>query len=244
MALHQKQIALESIKDQDWTGKKVLDIGCSNGNLSLRVMRKTNAEELCGVDTAMDRISKACALANNNPTEKLSFFVANADNLKKIANDSFDIVFSNMAFRQFKDKQKSLEEIHRVLKRGGEAFINFNIEKSPTWYQQEVVYNKLFGDPNKEVSRAKNFDSSEFEPMVQKAGFTEIDIKIFDNVYYYQKFDEAVDENDDNFFAKEKGLTLEQNRKLNSELEKYMESTREEKGIPESWKIMFVKLRK
>lgn len=244
MALHQRLIALESIEGQDWSDKRVLDIGCSHGKLSLEIMAKTNAEELVGVDTAMDRISKACQLAKDNPNKKLSFFVASADNLKKFADNTFDIVFSNMAFQQFKDKQKALEEISRVLKSGGEAFINFNIEKSPVWYQQEVIYNKLYGDPAKEITREKTFKAEEFAPMAEKAGLKDNGTHIDDSIYYYKSPGEVVDKMDISFFAKAKNLTEEQNNELNTELTSYLQSIKEQKGIPESWKILFAKLKK
>lgn len=244
MGLHQTQIAKESIRREDWSGKKVLDIGCSNGILSLEIMNLTVAKELVGVDTGMDRITQAKQMAKEKKLSNVSFHLSKAENLSKIPDNSFDIIFCNMAFQQFKDKEAALLEMFRVLKDGGEAFINFNIEKSPTWYQQEVVYEKLFGDPEKVITRAKTYDSSKFEPAAKKAGFKEVNIKIADNIYYYQAFNEAVDKNDDNFFAREKGLTPEQNKELNTELEKYLESTREERGIPESWKIMFARLKK
>ena len=34
---HQLQIALKSIKGINWSNKKVLDIGCSNGSLTYEV---------------------------------------------------------------------------------------------------------------------------------------------------------------------------------------------------------------
>jgi ubiquinone/menaquinone biosynthesis C-methylase UbiE len=244
MGLHQKQIALESIKDQDWSGKKALDIGCSDGRLSLEIMLKTNANELVGVDTALDRIAKANTLVKSKELKNAVFFLSKAENLTRFEDNSFDIIFCNMAFQQFKDKQKALDEIYRVLKDDCEAIINFNTEKSPVWYQQEIIYNELFGDPKMTVSREKTFKSNEFKPMAEKSGFKDININIEDNIYYYQNIDQVIDKTDESFFAKEKNLTYKQNEKLNIELKKYLNSIKTEEGIQESWKILFARLKK
>lgn len=242
MSLHQRQIALKSIESEDWSGKNILDIGCSNGKLSHEIMQKTNAKKLTGIDPDSERIAKANNLVVGKLSKNMTFCVAMAEDLSLFTDNMFDIVFCNMAFQQFDDKQKSLIEIHRVLKKGAIAVINFNIEKSPVWYQQELIYNNLSGNPNKTISREKTFKADQFKPMTEKAGFKNIEIKIEDNLYYYGGFEDLIDKMDISYFAKIKNLTVEQNEQLNIELKRYLESIRTQKGIPESWKILFARL--
>ena len=61
---HQLQIALKSIKGINWSNKKVLDIGCSNGSLTYEVFKKTNAKEIIGIDLDKKRIKKAKEIKN------------------------------------------------------------------------------------------------------------------------------------------------------------------------------------
>ena len=61
---HQLQIAARSVKGINWSGKKVLDIGCSNGSLTCEILKLTNAKEIVGIDLDKDRIAKAKKLKN------------------------------------------------------------------------------------------------------------------------------------------------------------------------------------
>ena len=49
--------------------------------------------------------------------------------MKVFRNNSFDAVFSNMAFQQFDDFQVVLKEVYRILMPKGQVIINFNQEK-------------------------------------------------------------------------------------------------------------------
>lgn len=242
MGLHQRQIGLKSVKNVDWSGKRILDIGCSNGKLSIEIFEKTNVKELIGIDPAPDRISKANALAESRNLINVSFCVANSDKLKIFSNNSFDAIFCNMAFQQFNNPQKALDEMFRVLKKGGEIIINFNIEKSPVWLQQEILYNRYYGDPDKEIIKTKSINEKIFYDMAKNAGFSTISMPIENDVYFYESFEQIVDMMDLSFFSTDKKLTEEQKAKLNGKLKKYLESTRTAKGIPEGWKILFGRL--
>lgn len=241
MGLHQRQIALESVKSVDWKDKEILDIGCSNGELSLEIMNATGAAKLVGVDIDIERIKKANELANSTKNKDI-FFVASADDLNQFPDNSFDGIFCNMAFQQFNDFEKSLKEIKRVLKPGGEAIINFNQEKSPIYFQQEIIYNKLFGVPNKIVSAKKRLDSKTFAQIAKLVGFSNIKVNLINHTYYYKDFEEMA--NETTFFAKIYSLSEGQKQKINVALKKYLESTKTSKGIPETWKIVFAKLQK
>ncbi len=241
MGLHPRQIGIKSIASVDWSDKKILDIGCGNGKLSVEVMEKTNARELVGVDQVIDRIAEAIKLCKSRNLKNISFYVAYSDNLEIFSDNSFDGIFCNMAFQQFKEPQNALTEMFRVLKNGGEAIINFNIEKSPTWIQQEILYNQYYGDPNKEIIKIKNINEKNFIEMTKKAGFSEVSAQVMDDLYFYNSFEEVTEMMDTSYFS-DKKLTEEQKAILNRELRKYLESTRTSEGIPESWRILFGKL--
>lgn len=243
MGLHQRQIGLKSVEDVDWTDKRVLDVGCGDGGLSVEVMERTHIAELVGIDPQPDRVAKAIELAKSKELKKSSFYVASADDLKIFPDDSFDAVFCSMAFQQFKNPRKALGEMFRVLKGGGEAIINFNIEKSPVWIQQEILYNKYYGNPNVEITKNKRINEINFLEMTKNAGFSSIAVSVQDDTYFYESFKSIMEGMDVSFFT-EKKLNREQLSILNIELKKYLESLWTPDGIPESWKILFGKLTK
>jgi len=242
MGFHQRQIGLKSIRNTDWSGKTVLDIGCSNGKLSKEILEKTKIKKFIGIDPAKDRISKANELVKLKKLKNVSFYVASSDNLKIFSDNSFDAIFCNMAFQQFKNPQKALDEMFRVLKKGGEVIINFNIEKSPVWLQQEILYNQYYGDPNKEIIKSKSINDKKFCEMAKSSGFTTISTPVKNDKYFYKSFEEIVEMMDVSFFSKQKNLNEKQRVKLGKDLKKYLESMRTTKGIPENWKILFGKL--
>jgi len=241
MALHQRQIGLKSIENVDWSGKKILDVGCSNGELSFKILEKTKAKELIGIDPNPDRISRAIELAKSKNLENVHFYVARSENLSFFSDNSFDAIFCNMAFQQFKEPQKSLFEMFRVLKNGGQAIINFNIEKSPTWMQHEILFNKYYGDPNKKITAEKTVNEKNFSEMAKNAGFSDINLSKKDDTNYYKSFEEILHMMDTSFLS-DKKLDKEQEIKINEELKNHLESTRTSDGIPETWKIIFGKL--
>ena len=125
---HQLQIAQKSIKGVNWSNKKVLDIGCSNGSLTCEILKLTKAKEIIGIDSDKERINKAKKLSEKN--NKVKFLLLNANNISVFPNESFDAIFSNMTFNQFFDSGIVLKEIYRLLKPKGIAIINFNQERS------------------------------------------------------------------------------------------------------------------
>ncbi|MFC1524202.1 class I SAM-dependent methyltransferase [Thermodesulfobacteriota bacterium] len=100
-------------------GKTVFEIGCGVG-LDTFTMGKhglrVTAADLTPV--AADTISKR--FANNNLTG--SFTVADACRLP-IRDDSFDYVYSFGVLHHTADTDRSIQEVHRILKPGGEARI-------------------------------------------------------------------------------------------------------------------------
>jgi len=234
MGIHQENIAFESIKGVNWHGKKILDIGCGIGGLSLEIMDKTEAAEWVGIDTAMDRIATASKLEK---PASMKFHVGNAEHLK-FPDNSFDGIFCNMAFQQFKDPLKALEEMRRVLKDGGAAIINFNEEKSPFWVKGEEIISRLLGKETI-VSSGKKIDRETFLELAENAGFSKIEAESKENTIYYKDADEVV--NSMQLSPKLQGDN-ELKAKLDQEFRQYLDSIKNERGIPETWKMVFAKL--
>jgi len=106
--------------------KLVLEIGCSVGEASAHVAEEYGAR-VSAIDISPEDIEKAERL-NKHPYVK--YEVARAEALP-FEEEKFDVVFSEAAFSLLREKEKSVAEYHRVLKKKGYVLINdFMIKNS------------------------------------------------------------------------------------------------------------------
>ena len=230
---HQLQIAQKSVKGINWSGKKVLDIGCSNGSLTYEILRLTKAKEIIGVDLDKERIGKAEKAKN----KKLKFMLLDASNMKVFPDNSFDAVFSNMTFQQFDDFSVVLKEVYRLLKPKGQAIINFNQEKKDLLLEVDKLKVKLFNS-TKITYKEKKVSALKFTEEAKKIGFSKISVKSKYDTFFFPTVDELIG------IIKDPSLSPERNSSLCSELKKVLEKQKTKKGYKERWNMVFVKLTK
>lgn len=100
---------------------KILDFGCGDGLGTSFLSRYFSNAKINGVDVS----EKSIDIANQKSLNNCSF---NAFDGKKLPyeNEEFDLVFASMVFHhiEFKHHEEILNEISRVLKKGG-RFYNF-----------------------------------------------------------------------------------------------------------------------
>ncbi|MBU2523929.1 class I SAM-dependent methyltransferase [Patescibacteria group bacterium] len=109
----------EKIKD-----KKIVDFACGGGGKSIFLAIK-GAQEVYGIDLDTDFINQAKNIAKKNNVEsKCHFSVADAMD-SNLPNNYFDFVILNDAIEHIPDTEKTLIEALRILKPGGEIYINF-----------------------------------------------------------------------------------------------------------------------
>ena len=232
---HQLQIAQKSIKGVNWSNKKVLDIGCSNGSLTCEILKLTKAKEIIGIDSDKERINKAKKLSEKN--NKVKFLLLNANNISVFPNESFDAIFSNMTFNQFFDSGIVLKEIYRLLKPKGIAIINFNQERSEVRIEIEKQKAKFLGGSYK-LPKKKKVSANKFKKEAQKIGFSQINIKSKKDIYFFESVD--------GLMGKPKDFNLDDKKydllwqKLRRGFEKY----KTKKGYKETWNIVFAQLTK
>lgn len=110
-----------------WDGKgRVLDIGCGNGALAVKLARKYPEALVVGIDSwgknweySKDRCERNAMIEGVG--ERLSFRKAGASALP-FSDGEFDAVVSNLAFHEVKDakdKRQLIREALRVAKKGG-----------------------------------------------------------------------------------------------------------------------------
>jgi len=120
-------VVLDVLDRLDWDGAgTVLDIGCGNAPLAIKVAQKYPNARMTGIDSwgvGWDYSKAACEknAAGAGVADRMTFQKASAADLP-FDDGSFDAAVSNFVFhevRDAKDKRDVLKEALRVVKRGG-----------------------------------------------------------------------------------------------------------------------------
>ena len=116
----------------DLNGKRILDIGCGTGSLSISIKRTYPAAEVVGLDGDPQILEAARSKAQKDALEihfeqGMSFDLPYPD-------ASFDVVLTSFMLHHLErdDKQKTAMEAYRVLRPGGQLFgVDFVEPQSP-----------------------------------------------------------------------------------------------------------------
>ena len=98
-------------------GKSVIDFGCGWGGETAWLC-DNGASRVFGIDIDEDALGQARLFAGQRHVEFLS-------DIRKIPDDSVDVVFSTDVFEHVMDLNQTLDELHRVLKPGGALISRF-----------------------------------------------------------------------------------------------------------------------
>lgn len=105
-------------------GGQVLEIGCGNGNGARLIDKYFHPKKVYGID--LD--PKMIVLANKGNPRKFNFQVGDASKLQ-FRNNSFDGIFDFGVLHHIPNWKEAVDEAYRVLKQGGQIFIeDFSIE--------------------------------------------------------------------------------------------------------------------
>jgi ubiquinone/menaquinone biosynthesis C-methylase UbiE len=98
-------------------GWRVLDVGCGTGTLTVALARRS--ARAIGVDPAPRMVAQARAKQGGAP---VTFIVGSAEALP-FADSSFDGATASMTVHHWRDTERGLAELARVLRPGGRAAI-------------------------------------------------------------------------------------------------------------------------
>jgi ubiquinone/menaquinone biosynthesis C-methylase UbiE len=101
-------------------GGRALDVGCGNGLAAVNLAKRRPGVRVVGVDLSDAMIELANQRGRGVPNVR--FEVADAMALP-FSDASFDLCVSIASVKHWPDQQKGVNELHRVLKRGGSAFV-------------------------------------------------------------------------------------------------------------------------
>lgn len=108
----------ESQTSNLWPPTSILDVGCGIGGSTLYLAEKFNATAI-GITLSPVQAKRAKERSESaNLSQKTNFIVADALDMP-FADESYDLVWSLESGEHMPNKQKFLQECHRVLKPGG-----------------------------------------------------------------------------------------------------------------------------
>lgn len=144
----------------------VLDIGCGNGNTAAWLCQRTGSR-VTGIDLSGVRIGNARSGLNGLPPEvgsRLAFEKASATDLP-FGDGSFTRAWSQATIYHVHDKEKALQEIHRVLSGDGIFVFDDLIRPKPdiSDMAQKYVYDRLLFETDYSVQT--------YQDALQGAGF-------------------------------------------------------------------------
>lgn len=169
-------------KFQPWFAKYlnkddyVLDIGCNNGQHTLKAAKKVR--EITGVDVNRQQLEIAKREAQRGMIQNVKFQLGSAEADLKFKNNLFTKVFLFDVLEHLDNQDLALSEICRVLEKGGLLLLSVP-NKNTTWKKlQKKVGLSYFSDPD----HKREYSESEIKKLLRKHKFKIIDINpvVFD----------------------------------------------------------------
>jgi len=108
-----------------------LDLACGTGDVGITLVNSPKIKKVTGLDLSKGMIEVGkTKLKKKNLESKIQLLIGDAVNIPA-ANNTFDLTTISFGIRNFSDAQKSLIDIHRVLKNNGRLMVmEFSIPKN------------------------------------------------------------------------------------------------------------------
>ncbi len=149
-------------------GSTILDIACGTGILTFRLAGLVPEGKVAGVDFSPEMIKQARAKLPGGESNA-TFIEGNAEDLP-FPDNSFDYVTCSFSFHHFPNHEKAVQEMHRVLKNGGQAYLIDPYKSIPGGYIIDWGYRTF-------KNGTLYHSGKELQTMFQECGFKGIEQK-------------------------------------------------------------------
>jgi ubiquinone/menaquinone biosynthesis C-methylase UbiE len=124
-----RRMFVKELKKHNPTGT-IVDMGCGPGYLITVIAKEIPQAHILGIDTSEEMLATASKnLSSLGFGEKTEFRRGGAQSLP-LENDSVENVVSTFSLHHWSDPTKAFQEIHRVLKPGGQ-FLVLDLRRDP-----------------------------------------------------------------------------------------------------------------
>ena len=141
----------------------ICDIGCGGGYNVRRMLEKSEAMKVIGIDISEESVKKAKKINKSELGKRCEILQGSAEKLP-FSDGEFDLVTAFETVFFWKNLEACFREIHRVVKSGGKFAVTNN-----------------YGDPKidweKKVPCMTRYTATEIKNFMEKAGFSEIKIE-------------------------------------------------------------------
>ena len=96
------------------------DLGCGSGFLTIPLSRKV--KKVYGIDMQKEMLKYLEQKINNQRIENITPLLSKENEIP-LENESLDLLISTNTLHEFSDKEKIIQEMHRVLRQEGKAVI-------------------------------------------------------------------------------------------------------------------------
>lgn len=159
-------------------GDTVLEIAPGAGYLSIELSKLGNYK-ITGMDISSDLV-EICSKNAMQAGVQINFLQGNVSNMPFQSN-TFNFIICVLAFKNFKEPIKALEEMHRVLKPGGIVLIIDLNRKASLKATKKVAENMglkgMMAYIAGAIQRSLAYSINEFETFISQTEFKEFTIK-------------------------------------------------------------------
>lgn len=149
--------------------QNILDLGCGTGKITQKCTHLFPTTKIYGIDIAEKMISHAQKHASH---KNLTYICADADYLP-FANNSVDLVFSNLMLQWLPNLEITFNELNRVLSRDGSLF--FSILGAKSLHELRSSWSEI--DHHQHVYNF--FTAEQLSHFLANIGFTDIKRKTY-----------------------------------------------------------------
>lgn len=120
---------------------RILDIGCALGDFTVQVKESLQPEEIRAIDISEEAVSRAKVKYKDSG---IKFSVNSLPHLEEFKDGSFDSVLALevLYYLGYRERIRALEEINRILKKGGFLLVSVNI-REPPYFRIDEFYNLI-----------------------------------------------------------------------------------------------------